>query len=180
VEQFVPAIARGSLTQWRHATEGVRDTSNDVLVAAEEFTTMMRVMQAAGFRNPDVARVQAANYSYEKIGREIVLRRLDVGGDFAANTFTAPADGYYWVTAGVRMTADDGGWAVDGYVHLMIYKNAGSVCTKRMLARDSSGGTVADVEATKLVYLAATDTIKVYVQPSEDITVVAGLLYTYL
>jgi hypothetical protein len=107
------------------------------------------------------------------------IEDFDVGGDFAGNTFIAPANGYYWVTPGVRVTPDDGAWAIDSYVHLMILKNDGIVRIKRALPRASMGNAV-DIETTKLVYLNADDTIKVSIQPSENVTVVAGSQYTYL
>lgn len=102
---------------------------------------------------------QALTTSYAKILFE--TETYDTGSNFATSTFTAPRDGYYFVTANISGIPD--GSDSNRSISVAIYKE-GVIHSRSASAKSSP---TADPGATgcvvtDIIFLSATDTIEIY------------------
>jgi hypothetical protein len=81
----------------------------------------------------------------------------DIGSDFSTPTWTCPATGYYTFTTGVQIGG--GGRGAGVFSTIGLYKNGAVI---HRVSADSVSDIGQDLTAT--LYLAATDTIEVYVR----------------
>jgi hypothetical protein len=74
-EKLLPALFRQPVTAYRYSQEGVRDTKNDVIRHAEEFTRGQIVAQALGFRTEGLAYTQEANFKYNATVQKLIQEK---------------------------------------------------------------------------------------------------------
>jgi hypothetical protein len=74
-EKLLPAALRNPVVAYRYSQEGVRDTKNDVVRHAEEFTRGQLVAQALGFRTEGLAYTQEANFKYNARVQKLIQEK---------------------------------------------------------------------------------------------------------
>jgi hypothetical protein len=77
-EKILPAIARGPLAAFKYLQEGAKDVHGSQLMSKDSFTAGAIAAQAIGFRSSELANLQAANFKYYTLGREIINERANI------------------------------------------------------------------------------------------------------
>jgi len=166
----------GALTGLVRGVAGTTDVahSNGSAVQAGPSTAYLGTGGIVACRAYQSAQQDIVKDTYTKVNLQ--TENFDLGGNFAASTFTAPVTGYYQVNGAINFEEVMG---ANDYIVALIYVNGTTVAEGHSY---QAGSAYVSANVGDIVHLTATDTVNLYVWHSytENRLLSVGTSVTYM